>query len=199
MQLVRSSKSAGSSPYCERQSSMAEEYWPSHSSPHVARLLDGVNVPSISRVQPMRTELRKRPCFKANPQPIMAATPKMMTSHNTLAENRSSHSPHRGDFHRTNSSATTPTRAQCIGTTQLERVPVMPSRARTASCMTGTSYRRASRKSHEGMNSRSQARSSCRDRVLAPARGGPDTRALHRWSRYRKTGPSRRSIRGGAG
>jgi hypothetical protein len=57
--------------------------------------------------------------------------------------------------------------------------------------MTETSYRRTSRKSHEGMDSHSQARSWRRDRVLAPAAGGPDTRALHRWSRCRKTGPSK--------
>jgi hypothetical protein len=69
--------------------------------------------------------------------------------------------------------------------------PDCPLRARIASCMIGTSYRRASRKSHEGMNSRLQSRSRCRDRVLVPARGGPDTRALHRWSRYRKTELSR--------
>jgi uncharacterized protein (DUF1810 family) len=32
------------------------------------------------------------------------------------------------------------------------------------------------------MDPRSQARSSCRDRALDRAQGGPDRRALHRWS-----------------
>ena len=47
--------------------------------------------------------------------------------------------------------------------------PGYPPRARTASCMTGISDRPASRRSHEGTDSRSQARSWCRDRALAPA------------------------------
>jgi len=79
-------------------------------------------------------------------------------------------------------------------TSDRERVetdyPVRPSHARIASCTTETSDRRATRKSHERRDSRSQARLWYRDRALVPALDEPDRRALHQGSRSRRTGPS---------
>src|SRR5271170_1287715 len=60
MQLVKSSASAGSSPYCERQSSIADEYWPSHSSPQVAFAVLCDTMAIVTSEQAMSAELRRR-------------------------------------------------------------------------------------------------------------------------------------------